>query len=105
MSVPAVPTPDLPPPDPRTRFRNTRRQGALVAVLVVLLGWLTGFGVQGLFFVGPGTVLFCVILGSVLTIFERTRPFAVGFLIASAIILVVTAGACAALIAIALRTA
>lgn len=101
MSIPAGPPSDQPPLDPSTPQRKARRRGALVAVLVVVLGILTGYLLAGygLFFVGPGTVVLCVVVGSVLTIFERTRQFAVGFLIASAIILVVTAGVCGVLIA------
>jgi hypothetical protein len=80
-------------------MKKERRRGAIVATAVVLLGSLAA--VAGGFFplVGPGAALFCVILGSVLTIFERTRQFAVGFLITSAILLFVTGGVCVALIA------
>lgn len=79
-------------------MKNEKRQGAIVATLVVVLGSLAALAVGLFFLVGPGTALFCVILGSVLTIFERTRQFAVGFLITSAILLFVTGGACVALI-------
>ena len=101
MSIPAGQPSDQPPLDPSRPHRKARRQGALVAILVAFVGILAGYLLAGygLFFVGPGSVVLCVIVGSVLTIFERTRQFAVGFLIASAIILVVTAGVCAALIA------
>lgn len=104
MNIPAGPPSDQPPLDPSTPHRKARRRGALVAILVVVLGFMTTFSYLILPDVmlplaGPGTALFCVILGSVLTIFERTRQFAVGFLITSAIILVVTAGVCAVLIA------
>lgn len=109
MSIPAVPPTGppsgQPPLDPMTRSRKkARRQGTLVAILVAFLGFMATLSsfilpdVQ-LPLAGPGTVVLCVILGSILTIFERTRQFAVGFLIASAILLVVTAGACVALIA------
>lgn len=80
-------------------MKNERRQGAIVATLVVVLGSLSALSGGMIPLVGPGAALFCVILGSVLTIFERTRQFAVGFLIASAILLFVTAGVCVALIA------
>jgi hypothetical protein len=120
--------PDLPdqPNHPQTPSRNNKRTGAFVAIAAVVLislivellsfiGQLLGGGViescsatgcppNGVGF-GAGLVavpvvsLACVILGSILTISKRTRQFAVGFLIPGAIILVVTAGACVALIA------
>jgi hypothetical protein len=114
------------PDQPQTPSRNTKRTGALGAIAAVvliplivellsLIVQLVGGGViescsatgcppNGIRF-GAGLVavpvvsLACVILGSILTIFERTRQFAVGFLIPGAIIIVVTAGACVALIA------
>ena len=100
MSTPAD-SPNQMPPGTTSADTKTRWRGALVATLVVVLVSLTALG-SGTFAVlvaGPGVAVFCVILGSVLTIFERTRQFAVGFLIASAILTFVTAGVCAALIA------
>ena len=107
MSIPAGPPSDQPPINPGTPHRKARRRGALVAVLVVVLGILTGYLLAGygLFFVGPGTVVLCVILGSLLTIFVRTRRFAVGFLITSAILLFVTAGVCSVALRSSLGTA
>ena len=80
--------------------KQERRWGALVGTLVVILVSLTflGSGTFGVLLAGPGVAGFGVILGSLLTIFERTRQFAVGFLIASAILMFVTAGVCVAIL-------
>jgi hypothetical protein len=83
--------------------KYTKRTGAIVAIAVVVVGVilpltyaiLTGSG-TGQNAV-PVVSLACVVLGSILTIPKRTRQFAVGFLITSAILLFVTAGACVAL--------
>ena len=100
MSTPADP-PQQQPPGTTSADKKARRWGALVATLVVVLFSLTalGFGSMGVFLAGPGVAFLGVVLGSVLTIFERTRQFAVGFLIASAVLIFVTAGVCVALIA------
>jgi hypothetical protein len=115
MSIPpSQPQPPPPPPPPEQPYqspvpsKNTKRTGAFVAIAaVVLIAAL--FGIVGAVSTGRMNTLFsgliavpvvslvCVILGSFLTISERTRQFAVGFLITSAILLFVTAGACVAL--------
>jgi len=79
-------------------MKKQKWQGALVATAVVVLGSLTGInaGWPIVLTLGPVLAFFCVILGSILTIFERTRVFAVGFLITSAILIFVTAGVCVA---------
>jgi hypothetical protein len=70
--------------------------GALAAVVVVvpiasaLAIW---GGAVGLLFT-PVVPFFGVVLGSILTIFPRTRRFAVGFLMTSAILIFLTAGVC-----------
>jgi hypothetical protein len=69
-----------------------------VATLVVVLVPLTVLagGLGAILFVAPLVAFFCVLLGSVLTIIRGTRQFAVGFLIASAILIFVTSGVCTA---------
>lgn len=89
--------PGQPPREPNKRWRKEKLLGAGVATLAVLLipltvlegGWFT------VLFIAPLVAFFCVLLGSVLAIFERTRQFAVGFLIASGILIFVSAGVCA----------
>jgi uncharacterized membrane protein len=70
----------------------------MVATLVVVLVPLTVLagGWAAALFLAPLLAFFCVLLGSVLTIIGRTRQFAVGFLIASAILIIVTSGICTA---------
>lgn len=95
---PAVPPSDQPPSDHSAGWRREKRLGAIVATLFVVLFSLTGVagGWVTVLVLAPFLALFGVVLGSVLTIFERTRQFAVGFLIASAILIFVTAGVCVA---------
>jgi hypothetical protein len=103
MSVPPHPPPE-PPPDATTRSKKEPRIGAITATVVVVLVSLMIGSAQGIhgiqtvlglgLTVAPVVALAGVLLGSILTIFQGTRRFAVGFLIASAILLVVTAGAC-----------
>jgi hypothetical protein len=89
--------PDQRPEDATIRSSREKRKGAIVATVAILVSSalvaVSGAGVVGLM---SGTVvaLLCVILGSILTIFERTRLFAAGFLIASAVLMFVTAGVC-----------
>ena len=107
MSSPPDPPSNQPnePDQPPSPSRNNKRTGAFVALaavvlislIVELLGGGLGFG-AGLLAL-PVVSLVCVILGSILTIPKRTRQFAVGFLITSAILLFVTAGVCVALFA------
>jgi hypothetical protein len=95
--------PDQPPTEPEQRSvdatirsKREKRKGAIVATAAVLVSSALG-AVSGTVFglmVGTLVALLCFILGTILTIFERTRLFAVGFLIASAVLLFVTAGAC-----------
>lgn len=88
--------PDLRPVDAAIRSKRERRKGAIVATAAVLVSSAL-FALRDLVYgltVGMVMALFAVILGSILTIFERTRMFAVGFLIASAILIFVTAGVC-----------
>lgn len=95
---PPTQPPGQPPPGPSARWRKEKRRGAIVATLVVVLVPLTGLagGWSLVLFLSPLVAFFCVLLGSVLTITGRTRQFAVGFLIASAILIFVTAGVCVA---------
>jgi hypothetical protein len=96
MSNPPDP-PTNQPDQPHPPSRNTRWTGAIVATAIVLVvSALFGVGGWGILGVGIGTVVafLCVILGSLLAISPETRPFAIGFLIASAILMVVTAGVC-----------
>jgi ABC-type transport system involved in multi-copper enzyme maturation permease subunit len=103
--------PGPPSSQPQTPSRNNKRTGAFVAIAaVVLIAAL--FGIVGAVSTGrmdtlaagliavPVVSLACVILGSILTISERTRQFAVGFLITGAIFLFVSAGVCVALFAL-----
>lgn len=106
---PAIPPsgqpPGQPPSDPNTRWRKEKRRGAIVATLVVVLVPLTVLagGWATVLFISPLVAFFCVLLGSVLAIFERTRQFAVGFLIASGILIFVTAGVCVVTLPLSLR--
>lgn len=106
MSNPPSP-PSKEPGQPQTPSRNTKRTGAIVAIAAVVLISLmvallgsSGIGLGAGLVAAPLVSLGCVIVGSILTIFERTRLFAVGFLIAGAIFLFVSAGVCVALIAL-----
>lgn len=105
MSVPPHPPPE-PPDQPQTPSRNNKRTGAFVAITAVVLisllvGLLSGSAPLGTGLIAvPVVSLACVILGSILTISERTRQFAVGFLITGAIFLFVSAGVCVALVAV-----
>lgn len=96
--------PDQPPNEPDQRTvdatvcsKREKRKGAIVATAAVLVSSalfaVSGPSVAGLI-VGTVVALLCLILGTILIIFERTRLFAVGFLIASAVLLFVTAGVC-----------
>jgi hypothetical protein len=85
------------PKRPRTPSTKNKWTGAIVATALVLgVSALFGLGGMGVLGLGIGTVVafFSVILGSALTIPRETRAFAIGFLIASAILMVVTAGVC-----------
>jgi hypothetical protein len=111
VSIPPDPPsnqPDQPdqPDRPQTRSKDTKPAGAIAATAaVVLVSCLTGISrpVNG-FIVAPVVALTCVVLGSVLTIFEPVRRFAVGFLIASAVLIFVTAGVCVVAISSSLGT-
>ncbi len=96
--------PDPPPNQPQTPSRNNKRTGAFVAIAAIvvislIVGLLSGNALLGSGLIAvPVVSLACVILGSILTISERTRQFAVGFLITGAILLFVSAGVCAVLV-------
>jgi hypothetical protein len=107
MSSPPDPPPNQPnqPGQPPPPSRNNKRTGAFVAIAaIVLISLIVGLLSGNNTLLGTGLLampvvsLACVILGSILTTSKRTRQFAVGFLIPGAIILVVTAGACVALL-------
>jgi len=71
----------------------------VVATLVVCVGAaVTGIsgGLLTALLLTPGIACLGVILGSLLTISARTRRFAIGYLIASAILIFLSAGACVA---------
>lgn len=101
MSIPPDPSssqPD-PPPQGHDRPQNWARQraiggiSAVAAVLVIsTVLSLSGRGVP--LVLAPAVALVFVICGSLLTISQSRRQFAVGFLIASAVLIFVTAGAC-----------
>jgi|GEM_PF-2620972 len=104
MSNPPDP-PSNQPNEPQRPSRNNKRTGAFAAVAAIVLISLIGGLLSGdVTLLGTGLIavplvsLGCVILGSILTISERTRQFAVGFLITGAIFLFVSAGACVALV-------
>jgi hypothetical protein len=97
-----IPPDHPPPPQPQMPSMNNKRAGAIAATMLIFVISLvaevlntTGAGLIAAMLVS----IPCVIGGSILAIFARTRQFAVGFLIVSAIVLFVTAGACAVLIA------
>lgn len=97
-SPPGQPSPQ--PDQPTWRSTRQKLAGAAAAtgavVLICVLFGLTD-PLNGLL-VGPLAAFFFVVLGSVLTVFARTRRFAIGFLIASAILIFVTAGICTAVL-------
>jgi uncharacterized membrane protein len=92
------------PRPPRPPWRNSKLMGALAAVVLVILIpsivalilAIAGSRDSGLIvpWVAPLVSLGSVFVGSILTVFESTRRFAIGFLIASSILIVVTAGVC-----------
>jgi hypothetical protein len=108
MSIPPVPPmppeplPEQPPRGTTTSSKKAKLQGALVAtVVVVLISSVIGAvsvvsdrRASEALFLSPAVALGCVVLGSVLASFERPRQFATGFLIASAILIFVSAGVC-----------
>jgi hypothetical protein len=105
--MPPEPLPEQPPRGTTTSSKKAKLQGALAAiVVVVLISSMIGIGgvITGLLF-APLVAFFGVILGSILTIFEHIRPFALGLLIASAILIFVTAGVCTVAMVTPLRSA
>jgi hypothetical protein len=94
VSTPPDPPQPASPPQPPRRSEETK--GAVIATVVILgIGLLGSIGgvLTGLL-IAPPVALLCVILGSILAIFEGTRRFAIGFLVASAVLIFVTAGVC-----------
>lgn len=99
MSIPTDPPsdPQQPHDQPQPPSSNNKRKGAITATATILgVSALFAAGGLGVFALGIGSLvaLVCVILGSLLTISRESRSFAIGFLVASAILLVVTAGVC-----------
>jgi len=97
MSIP----PPIQPHQPPGSSSNNKRTGALAATLVVILisaivgllyGGITGLVVAALMSFG------CVIAGAILTTSKRSSQFAMGFMIAGAILVVAStvlgAGVC-----------
>ncbi|MDN5768913.1 MAG: hypothetical protein L0H96_24575, partial [Humibacillus sp.] len=89
-----------PPPTPPPR-RPGRLVGGVLAVAFVLLLILAGTATTGGGFdLVFGGALAAIVAGTVAIAFERTRPYATGFLLGLAIIVVVGAGACVGILAI-----
>jgi len=114
MSIPPNPPANSPanqPHQPPMSWRNKKRMGAIAAVVsVVFLSLLIGLanpsptssGSNGTLvkaaLISPLLALIAVVGGAFGTMSERYRRFAVGFLIASAVLIFVTAGTCLSVI-------
>lgn len=116
MSIPPNPPPNQ-PGQSQVPSKNNKRMGAIAAILVVVL-IAALFGIVGALTSGRGDQLLAtaivtaslvslasVVVGSILTIFKPVRQFAVGFLSASAVLMVVTAGGCVAVLSSSLNPA
>lgn len=88
-----------PPPSPPPR-RPGRLVGGALAVAFVLLLFLIATATTGGFDLLIGGALTGVVGGTVAVAFDRTRPYATGFLLGLAVIVVVGAGACVGILAI-----
>ncbi|WP_175442413.1 hypothetical protein [Humibacillus sp. DSM 29435] len=96
VGPPGSPWGGPPPPPPR---RPGRLVGGVLAVAFVLLLFVVATNTGTVLEVLIGGLLLGVVVATVGVAFERYRPYATGFLLGLAIIIVVGGGACIGLIA------